>query len=93
MSTWALPPLARASRLYGAIGVTVVVFILGRAIVLAVSVNAVVFERFGSITQVVFRLPGLRVLPRRSKRARRLLGLDADDGRGRGGRGSPPGSP
>ncbi len=58
----------RASELYGAIGTTVVTlgwfFIIGRTIVLAMAVNAVVYERFGSISQFVFSLPVLRVLPR-----------------------------
>jgi uncharacterized BrkB/YihY/UPF0761 family membrane protein len=71
----------RASELYGAVGTTIVVlgwfFILARAIVLAMVVNAVLFERFGSISEVVFSLPGLRVLPRRSPRLRRFFALDA----------------
>ena len=56
-------------ELYGAIGTTIVTlgwfFILGRAIVLAMAVNAVIYERFGSISQFVFALPVLRPLPRR----------------------------
>jgi uncharacterized BrkB/YihY/UPF0761 family membrane protein len=47
--------LARASALYGAIGITVVTlgwfFILGRAMVLAMTLNAVIHERFGTISQ------------------------------------------
>ena len=80
---------SRASQLYGAIGTTIVVlgwfFILGRAIVFAMTVDAVIFERFGSITQVVFSLPGLRAIWRRSPRTRRFFGAasstDAPDGR------------
>ena len=57
----------RASQLYGAIGTTVVTlgwfFIIGRTIVLAMAINAVVYERFGSISQFVFSLPVLRALP------------------------------
>jgi uncharacterized BrkB/YihY/UPF0761 family membrane protein len=74
----------QASELYGAIGTTVVVlgwfFIIGRAIVLSMVVDAVLHERFGSISQFVFGLPVLRALPRRSPRLRRLIGLEADDG-------------
>lgn len=70
----------RSSELYGAIGVTVVTlgwfFFLGRAIVLGMAVNAVIHERFGSISTVVFGLPLLRVLPRRSARVRRIFGFD-----------------
>jgi uncharacterized BrkB/YihY/UPF0761 family membrane protein len=72
--------LGRASQLYGAIGTTIVTlgwfFILGRAIVLAMSINAIVYERYGSISQFVFGLPVLRILPRRSAWIRRFFGLD-----------------
>ena len=72
--------LGRASELYGAIGTTVVTlgwfFILGRAIVLAMELNAVTYERFGSISTFVFSLPGIRLLPRRSARLRRFFALD-----------------
>ena len=49
--------------LYGPIGIAVVTlgwfFFLGRAVVLGIVVNAVVYERFGSITELVFSLPVL----------------------------------
>ncbi len=71
--------LDRASQLYGAIGATVVTlgwfFILGRGIVLAMELNAAIYERYGSISQVVFSLPFFRVLARRSARVRRFFGL------------------
>ena len=71
---------SRASQLYGAIGTTIVTlgwfFIFGRAIVLAMAVNAVIYERFGSISQFVFSLPLLRALPRRFEWIRRFFGLD-----------------
>jgi uncharacterized BrkB/YihY/UPF0761 family membrane protein len=74
---------SRASELYGAVGATLVVlgwfFVLGRVIVLALVVDAIVYERFGSISQFVFSLPGLRALPRRSPRFRRFFALDADE--------------
>lgn len=70
---------SRASELYGAIGTTVVTlgwfFILGRAIVVAMELNPVVYERYGSISSVVFSLPVLRALPRRSARLRRFFDL------------------
>ena len=70
----------RASQLYGAIGVTVVTlgwfFIAGRVIMLAFSLNAVLFERFGSITQFTFSLPVLRLLPRHSAFLRKRFGLE-----------------
>ena len=71
--------LDRASQLYGAIGTTIVTlgwfFILGRGIVLAMELNAAIYERYGSISQVVFSLPFFRVLARRSARVRRFFGL------------------
>jgi uncharacterized BrkB/YihY/UPF0761 family membrane protein len=72
--------LDRASQLYGAIGTTIVTlgwfFFLGRAIVLGMAVDAVIYERFGSISQFVFSLPLLRALPRRWPWIRRFFGLD-----------------
>jgi uncharacterized BrkB/YihY/UPF0761 family membrane protein len=74
--------IGQASELYGAIGTTVVTlgwfFILGRAIVLAMALNAVVHERFGTISQAVFALPVLRILPRKSPWIRRFFDLDTD---------------
>ena len=53
--------LGQASQLYGAIGTTVVTlgwfFFVGRAMVLGMSLDAVIYERFGSISQFVFSLP------------------------------------
>jgi uncharacterized BrkB/YihY/UPF0761 family membrane protein len=74
--------IGRASELYGAVGSTIVTlgwfFILGRAIVIALALNAVVHERFGSISQLVFSLPILRILPRKSAWIRRYFGLDEE---------------
>ena len=71
--------LDRASQLYGAIGTTIVTlgwfFILGRAIVLAMELNAAIYERYGSISQVVFSLPFFRVLARKSARVRSFFGV------------------
>ena len=72
--------ISRASELYGAIGTTIVTlgwfFILGRAMMLAMSINAVVYERFGSISQFVFGLPVVRILPRRWAWIRRFFQLE-----------------
>lgn len=71
--------LDRASQLYGAIGTTIVTlgwfFILGRGVVLAMELNAAIYERYGSISQIVFSLPLFRVLARKSARVRRFFGL------------------
>jgi uncharacterized BrkB/YihY/UPF0761 family membrane protein len=70
----------RASELYGTIGATVVTlgwfFFAGRVIVFAAVVDAAVFERFGSISGPIFRLPVLRSLARRSTWIRRTFALD-----------------
>jgi uncharacterized BrkB/YihY/UPF0761 family membrane protein len=72
--------IGRASELYGAVGAAIVTlgwfFILGRVIVIALALNAVVHERLGSISQFVFSLPVLRILPRRSAWIRHYFGLD-----------------
>lgn len=72
---------AKASELYGAIGTTLVTlgwfFIMGRVIVLSMTLNAVIYERFGSISTFVFDLPLLRALPRRWPRLRRFFDLPA----------------
>ncbi len=74
---------SHASELYGAIGITLVTlgwfFILGRVMMLSLSVDAVIYERFGSISQFVFSLPLLRILPRKSPRLRKLFGLENPD--------------
>ena len=73
-----------ASQLYGAFGATVVTlgwfFILGRAIIISMELNAAVYDRYGSVSQVAFSLPVLRILARRSSRVRRFFNLtDASD--------------
>lgn len=72
--------MSRASQLYGGLGAIIVTlgwfFILGRLIVVGMAANAAVYERFGSISQVVFSLPVVRILPRRSPRLARFFGLD-----------------
>jgi uncharacterized BrkB/YihY/UPF0761 family membrane protein len=71
--------LDHASQLYGAFGATVVTlgwfFILGRAIIIAMELNAAIYDRHGSISQVIFSLPVLRTLARRSPRVRRFFDL------------------
>ena len=79
--------LGQASELYGAIGSTVVTlgwfFFLGRAMVLAMVLDAVIHEHVGTISQAVFSLPVVRILPRRSAWIRRFFDLDTDDGANR----------
>ncbi len=72
--------LGRASQLYGAIGITLVTlgwfFILGRTMVLGMSLDAVIHERFGSISRFLFSLPIIRVLSRKSRWIRTFFDLD-----------------
>ncbi|MET0908762.1 MAG: YhjD/YihY/BrkB family envelope integrity protein, partial [Ilumatobacteraceae bacterium] len=76
--------ISGASDLYGGIGVAVValgwLFIVGRTLSFSFAVNAALFDRFGSLSQPIFSLPVLRLLPRKSARFRSFFGLD-DDGR------------
>ena len=51
---------------------------VGRAMVLAMVLNAVIHERVGTISQAVFSLPVLRILPRKSPWIRRFFDLDTD---------------
>jgi len=71
--------LDRASQLYGAFGATVATlgwfFILGRAVIISMELNAAVYDRYGSVSQVVFSLPVFRILARRSLRVRRFFDL------------------
>jgi uncharacterized BrkB/YihY/UPF0761 family membrane protein len=71
-----------ASELYGGIGVAVVtlgwLFFIGRTLAFSFAVNAALFDRFGSLSQVLFGLPVMRALPRRSSFVRRYFALDAD---------------
>jgi uncharacterized BrkB/YihY/UPF0761 family membrane protein len=80
--------IGRASHLYGAVGTTIVTlgwfFIAGRAIVLAMCLDAVIHERFGTISRLVFSLPLLRILGRKSTFIRRFFDLDEEPGSGRG---------
>jgi uncharacterized BrkB/YihY/UPF0761 family membrane protein len=81
--------LGRASALYGALATTIVTlgwfFFLGRAMVFGMALDAAVFERFGSISQFVFRLPIVRLVPRHSIWIRKFFDLpDAGSHRGDG---------
>jgi uncharacterized BrkB/YihY/UPF0761 family membrane protein len=70
VSQWYLPrQVSGASAVYGAIGSAIAVlgwfFFLGRVMVFSFSVDAVLYERFGSLSQLVFSLPVLRTIPRK----------------------------
>jgi uncharacterized BrkB/YihY/UPF0761 family membrane protein len=81
--------IGRASHLYGAVGTTIVTlgwfFIAGRAMVVAMCLDAVIHERFGTISRLVFSLPLLRILARKSTWIRRFFDLDDEPDSGGGG--------
>lgn len=74
-----------ADSLYGAVGVAVAIFgwfyFLGRGLAFGFAVNAVLYERIGSVSEFVFDLPGLRVLPRRWPALARFFDLDSHEAR------------
>jgi uncharacterized BrkB/YihY/UPF0761 family membrane protein len=74
---------SRASELYGSIGLAIVTlgwfFIAGRVIVMAMVLDAVVYERFGTVSRFVFSLPLLRAIPRRSPWIARRFGLTDEE--------------
>jgi uncharacterized BrkB/YihY/UPF0761 family membrane protein len=74
--------LNRASALYGALATTIVTlgwfFFLGRAMVFGMALDAAVFERFGSISRFIFRLPIVRLVPRHSTWIRNFFDLPDD---------------
>lgn len=59
----------RAASIYGAIGIVIATlgwfFIMGRVIAFSFAMNAVLFERLGSVSGFVFGLPVLRLIPAR----------------------------
>ena len=71
-----------ATAVYAVVGASIAVlgwfFIIGRTLAFAFALNAVVFERHGSVSGVVFGLPVLRQLPQRSSRFARFFDLDTE---------------
>lgn len=93
---WLPDRFSKASELYGAVGTTAVTlgffFLIGRLFVWSMVLNAVTWERFGTISTLVFSLPVLRRMPRRFPSVARFFGLDDDgvDGDDQGSRATPP---
>jgi uncharacterized BrkB/YihY/UPF0761 family membrane protein len=77
--------IERSSELYGAIGVSIATlgwfFILGRVIAYCLALNAVVFERVGSISSALFALPVIRAIPRRYPKAATYFDLPQENER------------
>jgi membrane protein len=72
--------LERSTQLAGGLGVAVAtlgyMFLVGRLMASSFILNAVVYDRIGSLSDVVFSLPGIRALPRRFPRIARYFDLD-----------------
>lgn len=70
----------RSTALAGGLGVAVAtlgyMFLVGRLMASSLILDAVVFDRFGTVSDFVFSLPGLRVLPRRFPVIARYFDLD-----------------
>ena len=49
---------------------------MGRVIALAMVLNPVIYERYGSVSRLVFSLPLLRIVAQRWARLRRFFDLD-----------------
>ncbi len=87
LSEFYLPDkLSRSGELYGAIGTTVATlgwfFLLGRAVALSTEINAVIYDRYGSVSGPFFSLPVLRLLPAKSQRIRRFFDLQPEGDEG-----------
>ena len=72
--------ISRSSALTGSVGASVAtlgyMFLIGRVMASSLILGAVLYERIGSVSEIVFDLPGLRRLPERSPRLRRYFDLD-----------------
>lgn len=75
--------VARTSDTFGDLALTVATlgnfFFIGRMMASSFVVTAVVYERWGSLSQALFELPGLRRIARRSPKLRRYFNLDIAD--------------
>jgi hypothetical protein len=74
--------ISRASQLMGTIGLAIAtlgyMFFVGRIMAASLILNAVIWERVGSISEVVFALPVVRRLPRRFPWIARFFDLATD---------------
>ena len=75
--------VARTSDTFGDLALTVATlgnfFFIGRIMASSFVITAVVYERWGSLSQLVFELPGLRRVARRSPKLLRYFNLDTQD--------------
>jgi hypothetical protein len=82
--TFYLPhQIASASEVMGSIGLTVAslgyLFVIGRLMAATLVLNAVLFERLGSLSELFFSLPLVRRIPRRFPRVQVFFDLGPHD--------------
>ena len=89
--------IASASEVMGTLGITVAslsyLFIIGRTMAATLVINAVLFERLGSISELVFALPVLRRVPVRFPSVGRFFDLKPGHGASEGSPPAPPHEP
>ncbi len=72
--------IENASSIYGTVGVAIATlgwfFFLGRAVAFSFAVNAVIYERLGSVSTSVFGFPGLRAIPAKVPAVGRFFDLE-----------------
>lgn len=72
--------IERMSETYGSLAISVATlgyfFSIGRLLAGAFTLNAVVFERFGSVSHHIFAVPGVRAIPTRWPAVARYFDLD-----------------
>ena len=77
--------ISRSSALAGSVGASVAtlgyMFLIGRVMASSFILGAVLYERIGSVSEIVFSLPVLRRLPDRSPRLRRYFDLPSGGSR------------
>jgi uncharacterized BrkB/YihY/UPF0761 family membrane protein len=82
LSGYAEARIERTTDTYGDMAATIAVlgnlFILGRIMTASFVVSAVTYERFGSLSQLLFALPVVRRLPQRYPKLRDFFSLDVD---------------
>ncbi len=77
---WLPQRISRSSGVVGSFGVSVAAlgyfFVVGRMMAASLIVDAVMFERVGSLSRALFALPGVRKLPERWPALGRFFALD-----------------
>jgi uncharacterized BrkB/YihY/UPF0761 family membrane protein len=76
------PKLDAKSELMGGLGIAAVamgwLFFASRVMVASLSVNAVVYEEYGSVSKLILEVPGLRQIPRRIPAVARYFDLQVE---------------